>query len=81
MTPRPGQKKAGKRNASFGGSCSQARAPIFFIPSLGTRFLKMSYRISKARTRLDLRYRSHWFHAPQHWNVRLPEHMLDFRFF
>ena len=30
MTPRPGQKKTGKRNASTGGSCSQARAPILF---------------------------------------------------
>jgi hypothetical protein len=79
--PTPRSKKGRETECVLGGSCSQARAPIFFIPSLGTRFLRMAYRISKARTRLDLRYRSHWFHAPQYWNVRLPEHMLDFRFF
>jgi hypothetical protein len=33
MTPRVGQKKADKWNASFGGPCSQARAPIFLISS------------------------------------------------
>jgi hypothetical protein len=34
MTPRPGQKKTGKRNASTGGSCSQAGAPILFRATL-----------------------------------------------
>jgi hypothetical protein len=37
MTPRVGQKKADKWNASFGGPCSQARAPIFLISSFHFR--------------------------------------------
>jgi hypothetical protein len=81
MTPRPGQKKAGKRNASFGGSCSQARAPIFFILSWGARFTRIVHRISRARTHLNLRYRSHRFHPPQHRNFCLPEYVLDFGLF
>jgi hypothetical protein len=54
---------------------------LFFILRLGPRFAWILHRTSRLRTRLDLRYRSHWFHAPQDRNVRLPEHVFDFRLF
>src|SRR5579871_3591486 len=45
MTPRPGQKKTGKRNASIGGSCSQAGAPTYVAEQI-TDFRNTSVSIA-----------------------------------
>lgn len=54
---------------------------LFLILHSGPRFFWILHRTSRPRSRLNLRNRSDWFHAPQNWNLRLPEYMLDFRFF
>ena len=53
---------------------------LFLISFWAPRFTWIFHRLGKARARLNLRYRSHGFHAPQHRNLRLPEYVLDFRF-
>src|SRR5579863_2807097 len=65
--PTPRSKKGRETECVLGGSCSQARALIFIL-----------YLV---RTRLNLRYRPHWFHAPQYSDLRLPQYVLDFRLF
>ena len=54
---------------------------LFLILCSCTRFTWIVYRTRKTRTRLNLRYRSDGFHAPQYRNICLPEHVLDFRLF
>lgn len=49
--------------------------------ALGPRFTWTVHNKARVFNRLNLRNCSHRFHAPQHWNLRLPEHVLDFRFF
>src|SRR6266550_7799663 len=112
MTPRPGQKKTGKRNASLGLSFpSEGPFPFLVLakvwqsgPAICSARLQAGTWLNpqcrpegrryknapcpdrgvqsknKPRTRLNLRNGWHRFHSPQHWNPRLPEHVLDFGF-
>jgi hypothetical protein len=79
--PTPRSKKGRETECVFRGLLFPSKGPHLFYSIMRTCFLWMAYRICKARTRLGLRYRSHWFHAPQYWNIRLPQYMLDFRLF
>ena len=56
-----------------------SKGPYFFAL---TRLLHPNHRHSIAAfEKLNPRNGSHWFHAPQHGNICLPQHVLHLRFF
>ncbi len=54
---------------------------LFLISSWDPLLTRIPHRSDNPSNRLNLRYRSDWVDTPQYWNLRLPEHVLDFRFF
>ncbi len=47
----------------------------------GLRFTRTAHNKTRILNRLNLRNCSYRIYAPQHWNLGLPEHVLDFRLF
>jgi len=74
--PTPRSKKDWETECVLGGSCSQARAPIFLCSWLSA----IDQGGNKIHKKLNPRNRSYRFHAPHHWDIRLPQHVLHFRF-
>ena len=79
--PTPRSKKGRETECVFRGLLFPSKGPHLFYFYFGPTLTRIVHRKCTARALLNLRYRSHWLHAPQHGNPRLPEHVLDFRLF
>ena len=67
------------RGFLFPSKGPQLFASRYFTP--GLRFTWTVQSKTRILARLNLRNCSHRIYAPQYRNLRLPEHVLDFRFF